>query len=88
VPVLRDELAGYRAGLGDVESDELVFLTTKGRPLSMSNVRGRILAASIALANETAAAEGRDEISAALTPHGLRRTFASCCSPSARRRRT
>jgi integrase len=56
------------------DPDSLVFATTTGRPLGGTNIRRRVLAPAIALANERL----KDEpIPTTLTPHSLRRTFVS-----------
>jgi integrase len=77
LPALRDELLAYRAGLRDVARDALVFATSTGGRLSESNVRRRILAAAVEAANEQLVAADEEPITVALTPHSLRRTFAS-----------
>jgi integrase len=73
LPVLRDELLRYRAALADVDQTALVFGTATGRRQSETNVRRRILAAAVARAN----AELEQPMTVELTPHSLRRTFAS-----------
>lgn len=75
-PVLRDELAAYRAGLGDLNRDALVFATSTGRGLGATNVRRRIIAKAVEIANVALEARGT-ELLPALTPHSLRRTFAT-----------
>lgn len=76
LPVLRDELADYRARLGDVDPSEYVFPTATGGRMSESNVRNRILAPAVELANAKLEHDGQQPM-AALTPHSCRRTFAS-----------
>jgi integrase len=76
LPVLRDELDRYPALL-DTAPDALVFATSTGRRQGQTNVRRRILAPAVELANETMAKEGREPMPEGLTPHGLRRTFCS-----------
>jgi integrase len=76
VPVLRDELAAYSARVQGGR-DELVFGSSTGRGQSPSNVRGRILAPAVMVANEQLAKAGAELIPVSLTPHSLRRTFAS-----------
>jgi integrase len=73
---LRDELASLRAASAP-ESDELVFGTTSGQQQNASNVRNRALAMSVERANELLAARGAGPLPAHLTPHSLRRTYAS-----------
>ena len=77
LPVLHDELVAYRARLGDVMGDALVFGTTTGGRQSESNVRRRTLARAVQRANEVLAADEREPLPERLTPHSLRRTFAS-----------
>lgn len=76
-PVLRDELASYRAGLRDLDVNALVFRTTKGTRLSESNIRRRILAKAVDHANEALDDARLERLPDRLTPHSLRRTFAS-----------
>jgi hypothetical protein len=54
-----------------------VFGTTSGRPQNPSNVRNRALALSVERANELLAARGAPPLPRRLTPHSLRRTYAS-----------
>jgi len=76
LPALRAELAALRASAsGDL--DALVFATMTGRRQNPSNVRNRTLALSVARANELLAARGMAPLPAPLTPHSLRRTYAS-----------
>lgn len=77
LPVLRDELDGYRSKLGHLDPEARVFATSTGGRLSESAVRNRILAPAIVLANAALAEQGGEPLSAGLTPHSLRRTFAS-----------
>ena len=76
VPVLRDELGGYRARL-DPRADSFVFATAPGNSQDSHNVRRRVLAKSIERADEQLAADGVEGLPEGLTPHSLRRTFAS-----------
>lgn len=76
-PVLRDELGPYRAGLGQVDRETLMFATGKGTALTTTNVRRRILAKAVEHANLTLAERQVEPLPARLTPHSLRRTFAS-----------
>jgi integrase len=76
LPVLRDELGDYRARL-DPASDALVFCTTTGRRLGATNIRRRVLDKAVKHANAQLAAEGFEPLPDGLTPHSLRRTFAS-----------
>jgi integrase len=76
VPVLRDELTEYRARL-EPARDALVFGTTTGKQDGATNVRRRVLAKAVEHANKQLANEGQGQLPAKLTPHDLRRTFAS-----------
>ncbi len=76
VPVLRDELGVYRARL-DTTSDALVFGTAIGTRQTATNVRRRMLAKATALADKRLAEDGTEPLPNRLTPHSLRRTFAS-----------
>jgi integrase len=75
VPALRDRLAEHRmdypAGVA-----QPAFATRNGTRQQPDNVRSRILAPILDRANELLAADGRPPI-AHMTPHTLRRTFAS-----------
>ena len=76
LPVLGAQLAALRASAsGDL--DGLVFATTKGRRQNPSNVRNRTLALSVARADALLAARDLPPLPAPLTPHSLRRTYAS-----------
>jgi integrase len=77
LPALRDELLSYRAGLGDVGRDALVFGTRTGKRQGSSNVRRRVLARAVERANASLLERDLDPLPEGLTPHGLRRTFAS-----------
>jgi integrase len=76
VPALRDELTEYRARL-DPRPDVLVFGSSMGREQSTSNIRRRILARAVDRANQKLAKAKIEPLPENLTPHSLRRTFAS-----------
>jgi integrase len=76
VPVLRDELGAYRARL-DTTPDALVFGTAIGTRQTATNVRRRMLAKAAALADKQLAKDDAEPLPNRLTPHSLRRTFAS-----------
>jgi integrase len=76
LPVLRDELDDYRAR-ASATPDALVFGSSTGRRQGATNVRRRVLAKAVELANEQVATNGLDPLPVGLTPHSLRRTFAS-----------
>jgi integrase len=69
-PVLRDVLAAQRP------LDAYVFGTAQGNQQNPSNVRARVLTKAVERANERLLEAG-DAPLPPLTPHGLRRTFAS-----------
>jgi integrase len=76
-PELHDELAAYKAR-SYAEPDKLVFGTSTGNPDNRNNVRRRVLVRAVARANEQIAENGRCEpLPEDLSPHALRRTFAS-----------
>jgi integrase len=84
LPVLRDELLAYAAANPDREPDALVFATTGyggryegGGKHSPSNIRKRVLTPAVTNGNAKLAKRGAPQMPADLTPHGLRRTFAS-----------
>ena len=76
LPVLHGELAEHR-NLVKAGPSELVFGTSSGRPLGASNIRIRVLARAVQRADAELEARGRQPLPAGLTPHSLRRTFAS-----------
>jgi integrase len=76
-PVLRDELLTLKLAAKDTRPQAFVFPTSRGGALSPANVRGRILRPAVAAANEQLDADEQPQLPAGLTPHGLRRTFAS-----------
>jgi integrase len=84
LPVLRDELLAYAAANPDRDPDVLAFATTGyggrytgGEQHSPSNIRNRVLTPVVTNANAKLAKRGAPHMPADLTPHGLRRTFAS-----------
>ena len=77
LPVLRDELTAHKLAADDPKPGGLVFATATGGPVLRGNVRRRILARSVERANEALADAGTEPLPTGLTPHSLRRTFAS-----------
>jgi integrase len=77
LPLLRDELASHAAACADRGPDALVFGSSTGAKQSPSNVRRRVLAKAVGVANERLEGADAETLPAALTPHSLRRTFAS-----------
>jgi integrase len=57
-------------------ADAYVFDTAQGKSQNPSNVRSRVVTKAVGRANERLRETGEAELPA-LTPHGLRRTFAS-----------
>jgi integrase len=76
LPVLRDELREYKAR-GEHTARQFVFATSTERAVTATNVRKRILQPAIIRANETLERQGEAPLPEAITPHALRRTFAS-----------
>jgi integrase len=75
-PELRDELLDWKATTAHDASADLVFPTSTGRPDNRNNVRRRVLLRAVERANDQLG--GRCEpLPAQLSPHALRRTFAS-----------
>jgi integrase len=83
VGALRDELSAY-AAIAKRDQTSLVFATSTGKPHGATNIRRRLLAKAIEKANERLSVDENGEprqdlesIPTRLTPHSLRRTFAS-----------
>ncbi len=76
LPILRDELGAYRARL-EPTAVALVFGTANGHRQGATNVRRRVLSKAVEQANRRLAEDGAEPLSEGLTPHSLRRTFAS-----------
>jgi integrase len=76
LPVLRDELRKHKAR-GEHTANQLVFATSTGRAVTATNVRKRILRPAIVRANETLERQDETPLPGGITPHALRRTFAS-----------
>jgi integrase len=74
---LRDELLAMRARWATAGADAFVFPTATGGRQSADNFRARTLKASVRRANEILAERGLSPLPDRLTPHSLRRTFAS-----------
>jgi integrase len=71
-----DQLVDYRASR-DPAPHSLVFGTSTGRENGATNIRRRLLARAVEGANDQLLAHGADPLPKHLTPHSLRRTFAS-----------
>lgn len=72
---LRDELLAARPA--EVDQDAYVFPTRTGRRQYESKVRTATLGGAVRTANASLAARGLPPLPASLTPHSLRRTFAT-----------
>jgi integrase len=77
LPALRDQLVTLKSCRGDLDPNGYVFGTARGGRQSESNVRQRILAPAIARANEALMKNGEAPLPDGITPHSLRRTYAS-----------
>lgn len=75
-PALHDTLAALKASRSDTRPDVYVFPTARGSRQSASNIRNRVLAPAVKRANAALEAEDKPPLPK-LTPHSLRRTFAS-----------
>jgi integrase len=76
LPVLRGELVAMRPDR-IVRPEMIVFPTSTGKQIGASNLRRRVLAPAMALADQRLAQIGQPPLPTGLTPHSLRRTFAS-----------
>jgi len=77
LPLLRDELSAWAAGQRDRTHRALVFSTATGRPQSATNIRRRLMAPAVERANAQLRLDAAPPLPEGLTPHSLRRTFAS-----------
>ena len=78
LPLLRDELVLLAADRRrEDEPDAYVFATSNAKRQGAANVRRRILAPAVTRANERLVKRNAEPLPAGLTPHSLRRTFAS-----------
>ena len=76
-PVLRDELGELKARTGNRRPEAFVFATSTGGAQAASHVRRRVLAKAVQRADERLKRDGSTPMPEKLTPHPLRRTFAS-----------
>lgn len=77
-PELHDELVAWKQTTRHSEQGDLVFPTATGKANNRNNVRRRVLMRAVHRANERIAQEGGCEpLPDPLSPHALRRTFAS-----------
>ena len=77
LPVLRDELAEHKALVAHSRLEDLVFPTTEGCRQTATNVRKRVLGKAVEKADERLDEAGKAPLPERLTPHSLRRTYAS-----------
>lgn len=77
VPVLREILAEWKAAQAAPQPEGRVFPTATGKRQNPSNVRCRVLAPAVERANVALGLAGLPALPVGLTPHSLRRTFAS-----------
>lgn len=73
---LRDELLAVRSR-HVAGPDEHVFATSGGGPPSRDNLRNRVLTPAVKLASDRLVERGSTPLPERITPHSLRRTFAS-----------
>jgi integrase len=71
-------LAAWKVSTRHAEPNDLVFPTSTGRPDNRNNVRRRVLVRAVERANERILEHrGCEPLPDRLSPHALRRTFAS-----------
>jgi integrase len=76
MPVLRDELASYKAGM-NTHADGRVFATSTGRAMNPSNIRNRVLRPAVERASKQLVKAGLVPLLEGITPHKLRPTYTS-----------
>jgi integrase len=74
---LRDELVAVRARHANVGAEAFVFSTLRGGQQSPDNFRSRVLRVAVERANKNLADLDLAPLPERITPHSLRRTFAS-----------
>jgi integrase len=74
---LQAELIGVRERQSEPGPDQVVFATSTGRQQSADNFRSRVLRPSVTEANRALTARQSPPLPEGITPHSLRRTFAS-----------
>lgn len=72
---LRDELTRIKPV--DVNPDRFMFGPNRGKPENPSNIRNRVLGPAVTAASEALVASDMAPLPEHVTPHSLRRTFAS-----------
>jgi integrase len=76
-PALKGELERIRRARTGADSDDFIFATSTGKRQSSDNLRSRVIAASVEQANNNLRARDLPPLPEGITPHSLRRTFAS-----------
>jgi integrase len=76
-PVLGDELRAVRARNPQASTEALVFPSRGSMPQDAHNFRARVFTPAVARANANRAERGLEPLPERITPHSLRRTFAS-----------
>jgi integrase len=74
---LKAELVRMHAGQEHANPDGFVFATSAGRRQSTDNLRSRVIGASVERASKNLRAHALPPLPDKITPHSLRRTFAS-----------
>jgi integrase len=74
---LARELGAVHARQAHAAVDDYLFATSRGGKQSKDNIRSRVLKAAVTRANENLAEQTLAPLPEGLTPHSLRRTFAS-----------
>ncbi len=74
---LRDELLAVRARRSQAAAEAYMFSTLKGGRPSPNNIRSRVLKVAVERANKNLAKHKLAPLPERITPHSLRRTFAS-----------
>jgi integrase len=74
---LQSELVRVRERQAEPEPDRVMFATSTGRQQSADNFRSRVLRPSVAEADRALTARQSAPLPEGITPHSLRRTFAS-----------
>ena len=77
LPILRDELATHKAASPRTAAEDSVFPTSTGGERDKDNLRNRVLAPVLRLADQLLQDRGHPPLPAGVTPHKLRHTFAS-----------
>jgi integrase len=77
LPLLRDVLTEYKAAVAGADGDSFVFATRTGGQMNANNLRRRVLAQAVERANKQLATREAEPLPNGVTPHSLRRTFAS-----------